>query len=476
MADQRLAPNRSPTLSRRRVLSRLAGVSLTGLFAMGCSTASHIPSPSTVVQNVLGQAQQATGAAPPPRVLRWITPIPELDPNLGSSVANSPDRQRQLGWAQMLGPWKATHPSITLVQQVVEPASLTAQQLAVAQSQTPADIAYTDWGLFLGEAGALDPLDVGPLARKIVPIAFTPHSNQVQVYALPMFLSILGLYLGHARFQAVGLDPASLLRDWSSFETAVQKLTARANQSYGFDVFGSGSALSGQLRYAPFLWSAGGDFFDDANAQAIWNQRAGLEALIFLARLSQNYASPNSARAEDPTIVQSWLAGQTALIIAGPELTAEAEPRELPFSVQSIPAYIQGQASSIASSAGANGVFAQSKHKDWALDFVRYLAGKDAQVAGLNYLRLVPANVDAGDAAPVFQKNPSLGQFLRILREDDVHAFPLARSHNPEIQEIVRVYLGVALQGLATPEAAWNRSAAEANRLLSQVPTPTPTR
>jgi multiple sugar transport system substrate-binding protein len=462
-------------LSRRRLLSRLTRAGFAGLVAAsvaGCGS-SGLPSPRGLVQGVFGQAQQATGTAPQPRLLTWVTPIPSLDVNATPVVGTAPDRLVLQGWDQMLGPWKATHPSITLVHQVVPAEKLTDQQLALAKSGAAVDVAYTDSGRDLGAAGALDPLDVSALGRKIVPAAFTPHTDQLQIYALPVFLSVLGLYVGHKRFQEAGIDPTTLLRDWQSFETAVQKLTDRPSQRYGFDVFGSGSPLSGQLRYGPFLWSAGGDFFDDAGASAIWNQSPGLEALIFLARLSQNYASAGAAKAADDVLLQNWLAGHTGALLAGPELTSVADNKELSYSIQSIPAYIQGQASSLATSAGANGIFAGSKQKDWALDFVHYLAGKDAQVAGLTYLRLVPANTDASDAAPVFQKNAALGQFLRILREDDVHAIPLARSHNPEIQAIFRVYWGIALEGLATPEAAWNKSVAQANQLLQQAPTPT---
>ncbi|HLZ09485.1 MAG TPA: extracellular solute-binding protein, partial [Chloroflexota bacterium] len=241
---------------------------------------------------------------------------------------------------------------------------------------------------------------------------------------------------------------------------------------FGADVFGSGSPRSGQMRYAPFLWSAGGNFFNDAGDTAIWNERPGLDALIYLARLSQNYASPGSATAEDATLIQNWLVGRTATLLAGPELTTDADSHELDYSVQPVPAFIQGQASSLVMSAGGIGVFARSKHKDWALDFTHYLATKEAQLAGLTYLRLLPANLDAGDAAPVFQINVKLAQFLRILREDDVHAFPMPLSHDLEVAEVFRAYLAVALQGLATPLVAWNKSAAEATALLKAVPTP----
>jgi ABC-type glycerol-3-phosphate transport system substrate-binding protein len=374
----------------------------------------------------------------------------------------------------MLAPWQAANPSIDLVRHVVAPSDLAGAEMALAKSGGPADVAYTDWGAMLGDAGVVDPLDVGPLARTIVAVAFAPHSSGNQVYALPVFLSCLGLYLGHARFQDAELDPKAPLRSWSAFETAAQKLTDRARRRYGSDVFGSGTPRSGQMRYGPFLWSAGGSFFDDAGAKATWNDPPGLDAIIFLARLSQNYATPGSATAADETLLGNWLAGRTALLLAGPEVVPRIDARGLAYSVQSVPAYIQGQASSIAMSAGASALFAISKHKDWALDFVRYLADKDAQVAGLTTAPLLPANSDAGDDAPVFQGNPVLAEFLRILREDDVHAFPLARSHNSEIQAIFRAYLGVALQGLITPELAWSKSTAEATTLLAASATPTP--
>jgi multiple sugar transport system substrate-binding protein len=382
-------------------------------------------------------------------------------------------QNQMLGWDAMLVPWQATHPSITLVQDVVPAETLTEKQIEAARGDNSVDAAYTDWGYQLGKAGVLDPLDVSTLGRKIVPVGFTLQSSLDQVYALPIFLSTLGLYLNQQRFRTAGLDPASPPRDWSTFETALLKLTDRPHSQYGFDVFGSGSPRSGQMRYAPFLWSAGGSFFSDSGDQATWNQAPGLDALMYLARVSQNYASPGSATADDATLVNNWLSGKTAVLLAGPALTAEADQREISYAIQSVPAFIQGQSSSLVMSAGAVGVFSKSKHKDWALDFAHYLASKEAQVAGLTHLRYLPANVDAGDAAPIFQSNPLFARFLRILREDDVHAFPVAPSHPSEVEEIFRVYLGAALQGVSTPRAAWNKSAADATSLLRTQPTPT---
>jgi multiple sugar transport system substrate-binding protein len=461
------------TVSRRRFLAQVASAGLAT--AVGGCSAIRPPDVPSLLHGALGQAQPTTAEAPAPRLLHWITPIPS--PERAATPTPSPlspiGRSQILGWSEMLVPWQATHPGITLTPEVVPADSVTEKQLAAARSDNPVDVAYTDWGYLLGQAGVVDPLDVSSVARKIVPVSFTPHTALDQVYALPIFVSTLGLYLNQQRFRAAGLDPTNPPRDWSTFETAALKLTDRAKSLYGVDVFGRGSPRSGEMRYAPFLWSAGGSFFSDAGDQATWNQAPGLDALTYLARLSQNYASPASAAADDTTLLNNWLTGQTAVLLAGPAFTAEADQRELSYGVQSIPAYIQGQASSLVMSAGGVAVFARSKHKDWALDFAHYLAGKDAQVSGMTYLRYLPANVDAADAAPVFQKNPLLARFLRILREDDVHAFPIASSHSAEVEEILRVYLGAALQGLTTPRVAWNKSAAAATALLKMPPTPT---
>jgi ABC-type glycerol-3-phosphate transport system substrate-binding protein len=458
-------------VSRRRFLAQVASVGLVS--AITACSSIRPPRPTDLIRGALGQAQQATNNAPAPQLLHWITPVPSPSDASTPTPASSASRDQIQGWSAMLAPWQATHPSITLAPDVVPADGLTARQLTAARADSPIDVAYTDWGYLLGQAGVVDPLDVNALERKIVPVALVPHTAQDQVYALPIFLSTLGLYLNQQRLSTGSVDPASPPRDWSSFETAAQKLTDRAHARYGVDVFGGGSPRSGQLRYAPFLWSAGGSFFSDAGDAAIWNQQPGLDALVFLARLSQNYASPGSATADDTALYANWLTGQTAFLLAGPEFTAEADQRELSYAVQSVPAYIQGQSSSLALSAGGVAVFSRSKHKDWALDFAHYLAGKDAQLAGLTALRSLPANVDAADAAPIFQKNPVLARFLQILREDDVHAFPTAPSHPSEIEEIFRVYLGVALQGLATPRVAWNKSAAAATALLKLPPTPT---
>ena len=467
-------------LSRRSLLIRLGNLSLLGMVGATVSGCS-LPNPRAEVTNLynqfVGQAQQAAGTVPPPKVLEWITPIPPPQETLARATTGSPEWNQAMGWAQILDQWKAAHPDISLVHHVTSPADLTKTQLAAAKSGNPGDVAYTNWGRILGKAGIVDPLNVGPLARQIVSEAFVPQTAGNQVYAFPIFLSCLGLYLNHQRFQSAKLNPEMPLRDWSTFETAAQKLTDRTKKIYGIDVFGSGSPRSGQMRYGPFLWSAGGSFFDSAGETAIWDQPPGLDAIVYLARLSQNYASPGAAVAPDADLINHWLTGQTATLLSGPELSIQADQKGLPYSVQSVPAYIEGQSSSLMASAGAVGIFSLSRHKDWALGFVQYLASKNAQVAGLKYLRVLPACIEAGDAAPVFQHNPVMGQFLRILREDDIHSFPLAAARNTDVQAVFRVYLGIALRGLSTPEAAWHKSATEATALIKHAkatPTATP--
>lgn len=471
MSSPRPSPRKGETsvLSRRRLLSqltRLGAVGLAGLASTGCAPPVHLPNVNGLVHQALGQAQQAANGTPPPRQLVWFTQIPPPRQTLATVQTGSPAWNEAKGWAQMLDAWTAAHPDITLVHRVAPAETITRQQIVAARGGGPGDVAYTDWGRLLGEAGIVDPLDVSQLARKIVPAAFTVQTAGDQVYAFPVFLSCLGLYRNHRRFQDAEIKTDQPLRDWSTFETAARKLTDRARQRFGFDVFGNGSPLSGEMRYGPFLWSAGGSFFSDAGDAATWDQSAGLSAIVYLARLSQNYASAGAATATDSVLMDRWLSGQTAMLLFGPELTAQADQSAMDYDVQSVPAYFQGQSSSLAMSAGAVGLFSASRHKDWALDFIHYLASKDAQVAGLAYLRLLPANVEAGDTAPVFQHNPTMGQFLRILREDDVHPFPMARQRDADVQKIFQVYLGIALQGLATPESAWTTSASQATALL----------
>ena len=287
----------STPLSRRRLLARLATLGLTaavGASVTACGGPTVTIDPQKIAKDFLGQAQQATGSAPVPKLLRWITPIRSLRPPATDSgtpsVAATPTplpsptpgttAVRDLGWAAMLNPWQDSNPTITLVHQVVSDSQLVDLQIKTAASADPSDLAYTDGGQTLGNAGVLDPLDVSALIRKIPPVAFEPHSAADQVYALPIFLSTLGLFLNNTRLQAGGVDPSLPPRDWSSFESTARALTNRSASLFGTDVFGSGSPSSGQMRYAPFLWSAGGSFYNNAGDTALWNDRTGLDALI----------------------------------------------------------------------------------------------------------------------------------------------------------------------------------------------------
>ena len=209
MADPRQKLFKQERWSRRQILRHLAaagGLSLAGFTGVGCGL--RPPDPSGMFQGIAGQARQATGSAPPPKQLHWITPISAPADALAAARSDA-DRSQAVGWQRMLDPWKAGHPDITLVHHFIAPADLLNRQTVLAKSGGPADVAYTDSGGVLGQAGIVDPLDVGPLARKIVGVALSPQSALNQVYALPIFVTCLGLYVNQQRFQEADLNPAT---------------------------------------------------------------------------------------------------------------------------------------------------------------------------------------------------------------------------------------------------------------------------
>jgi len=357
------------------------------------------------------------------------------------------------------------------IQDVVAPwAELrTKQQVAITGGQGP-DLVYNEWGAEFAMLGYLAPLDLKGmgLEGKIHPPTLEGHSYKGKVYCIPWNSGVLAMFVNAKRLTEAGLDPAKLPKTWTEFEEQIVKTTNPSKNWYGFIVAGSGSTYGGQMRYAPFLWSNGGDFFDKDFTKATWNSPEGVAAIEYLSKLSQKYSVPGSASAAEATHADAFFGGVTAFFEDGPWSIATATTRNMEFTIMNIPMPPGGTPSSLILGNGAWGVAQASKYKDEATKWVQFIGEKDTQLIWVRSgVTRMLSNVDAmGDK--LITENKYLKPFADVFMQKANHPLPTAPVNDWEIKMAFRTGLEEALRGAKAPKQAWDDSANEATKLLQQ--------
>jgi multiple sugar transport system substrate-binding protein len=231
-----------------------------------------------------------------------------------------------------------------------------------------------------------------------------------ELTCLPQNISSLVVYYNRDLFEANGVPLPETGWTWDDFVAAAEALTYDRDNDSLNEVYGVAVDPS-FIRYAPFIWGAGGEIVDDVENPTTLTldtpeARAGIEALISLGYTDHGVVPTESeALAEDDE--SRFLRGGAAMLLQSRRVVPTLrEIKDFTWDVAPLPEGPTGSATVLHSDAFC--LAADSGSPDAAWQFIEYAAGIEGQTILAYTGRTVPSlkSVAESDA---FLKGSRLG-------------------------------------------------------------------
>jgi multiple sugar transport system substrate-binding protein len=270
------------------------------------------------------------------------------------------------------------------------------------------------------------------------------------IYGVPYRVSPSLMYANVELLEKIGI-PGTVPITWDEMREIVMK-------SRGLDnAWGMQFRLWWQYLWFPFVWSAGGDFLAADGSQCLINSAAALRALKFWRELYEM---------QEPTLPQQsgadFAKGDYALAMSGPHQIGQIRQAGDLFRWTNglIPRPNDGQHSSFLGG-HMMGIAANSKYKDEAWEFLRFMLERNTQQAILIKNGHPPARIDMFSG--YFSKDSgylAVGEALVIAR------IPYSPKYD-QFYDPTNKYLGEAIQGKIAPETALAHIETEVNAIIN---------
>lgn len=254
------------------------------------------------------------------------------------------------------------------------------------------------WGTEFGTLGAmLDlakdfPQDLRVIKENNFPGLWESVEYKNMVYGVPFDLSAQIMFYRNDEIQN---PPAT----WQELSELLLDLKTR-EKGMLFD-WGSMSWIG----YAPYLWQAGGDFFDAPGAASALNSKEAVTGLNFFAHLYTELGVPKT----QIPLEQGMRTGDFPLAISGnwkiDSLRISAPEIKGKWSVALLPAGPSGRYTAFLGGR-IMGIFNKSKHKQEAWEFIKFLfepqaQGKLYEAARSAQDSYLPSNISAWERLPM---------------------------------------------------------------------------
>jgi multiple sugar transport system substrate-binding protein len=435
-----------------RSTRRLVALAVVALVASACVNAGEGGSSSS-------QAGQVE-----PRVAKDPKKPVKITFSVFSSVGGSPQ------FKKFAEDFHKLHPNITVEFQLVPSERATDKLVTQVAGGNAPDVAYMDSSAVedFSSRNALVNLDGYIAGSKVVEAddyveGFKRAAEyKGSLFGLPFDGETTGLFYRTDLFQQAGIDgPPST---WEEFRTDAQKLTDKANKTYGFILF----APEAYYYWYPFLWQAGGDLLSDDGQAVAFDDPAGQNAADFYVGLRkyapQDYLSSNSwdGRVAFATgkvamyMAGSWFGGQMKTEF--PEINGKWDVAPLPEGPQGCATTLAGDTLSI---------FDSSKNKDAAWLWIEYLSQPKIMKAwtfGSKTTTLLPPRQSLLDDPELGKFNPWLKGFADNM--DCAVTSNITQPKWPQIEQKLNENLGKALYGEVSPEQAVKTAGDEGEQIL----------
>ncbi len=371
-----------------------------------------------------GKSDQAAAGATggPGELLVWVMP-------------NSPKPEKDM--ESLLEPFKAAHPDISVKVSVLDWGSAWTKLTTAAISGDGPDVVQlgTTWCPFLTDLGALMPLD--DLDAEIhVQDSFLPTTwaaakprTSEHITSVPWFIDVRPMFYRTDVFEQAKVDPKSV-DTWDGYLAALQKIKAAGVKHNGEPVspigFPGKNDWNVVHNFAPWIWSAGGDFLSPMGDKCVLNSPESMKGILFYLDMVRKGLNPKTNMEKNTAQVSAdFDAGRVATFFESTIKNVYLErPPEQGGSANS---HVAGNYGVLVPPAGPAkrsvfmggshlAVFKSSKRPDLAKQLVRYLAAdSSAQLAYADISGFLPA-LKSAFANPYFSADAKRGVFRDIVQ------------------------------------------------------------
>lgn len=254
------------------------------------------------------------------------------------------------------------------------------------------------WGTEFGSLGAMVnlakefPEDIKQIKEKTFPGLRDSVEYKGSIYGIPFDLSVQIMFY---RRDIIAKPPAT-------WQELVDLLESLKTQEKGM-IFDWGTMS--WIGYAPYLWQAGGDFYNQEGSKSTLDSQEAAEALKFFGRLYTNLGVPKTRI----PLEQGMRTGDFPLAISGnwkiDSLRLTAPEIAGKWSIMRLPA---GPTGAHTAFLGGRiiGIFNKSKNKDKAFEFIKFLFEPQTQIRLYNAARAtqdsyLPSNIFAWEDLPM---------------------------------------------------------------------------
>ncbi len=264
---------------------------------------------------------------------------------------------------------------------------------------TPADVVLINYRRYAPFAalGALTPLDDYLAKSELISKddfyseSFDPFIYEGQLMCIPQNLSSLVVYYNKELFDQANIPYPAADWTWEDFLATAQALTKDANGDGMTDQFGVGIEAS-LIRFAPFVWQAGGDLVDDESdpTTLMLDTTEAFDAIDFFVNLQTvHHVVPNAEEETAQDSESRFINGTTAMFFNSRRgVPTYRESAVFDWDVAALP---QGKTKAGILHADGYCLPSASKNKDAAWVFIEFANSAEGQTIVAASGRTVPS-------------------------------------------------------------------------------------
>ncbi|WP_316568295.1 ABC transporter substrate-binding protein [Neobacillus sp. YIM B06451] len=346
------------------------------------------------------------------------------------------------------------------------------KNLAAVAAGNPADVIVNDINSVAQRAENNQAEDLSKYLDDSFRDNFYPHlwdmvEYKGKPYAVPFNTDTRLLFYNKQAFREAGLDPNKPPRTWEELEEYAKKLDIKNGNKY--ERFGF-YPLWGSTGPASWMASADGGkgFIHDGKLEI--NTPRKVEALEWLLGWQERYGEKNvqAFKAEfGSEQANPFISGKVAMIIDVGTFYTQIRDygNGMEFGVAKIPAYDENSGNWADGGGFVVEVPKGSKHPKEAVEFIKYLTGKEAQkywgeknydnVANIEGAEAVSESLD-GQAREVYEMT------VDNLKETNLYPVPV---EYPDYQNRINPHIDKVFTGKQSPEEALKKAEADVKKI-----------